>query len=79
MIDKDFLLKAYTAFHLPIYKTILSMTKDTQLAQDIVHDTFVALYFYKKDSDFDNMNKIKAWLIKTSINKTINFLKKKKR
>ena len=55
------------------------MTKDTQLAQDIVHDTFVALYFYKKDSDFDNMNKIKAWLIKTSINKTINFLKKRKK
>lgn len=55
------------------------MTKDAQLAQDIVHDTFLALYFYKKDTDFESMNKTKAWLIKTSVNKTINFLKKRKK
>ncbi len=55
-----------------VYRVSLNLLKNCEEAQDIVMDTFVALM--KQDS-FTDENHIKAWLIRTAENKSINVLK----
>lgn len=54
------------------------MTKDSQLTEDIIQETFISLYLYDK-SKFKCEKNLKYWLIKTATNKTLNNLKKTKK
>ncbi len=55
-----------------VYRISLNILRNCEEAQDIVMDTFMALM--KQDS-FNDEGHIKAWLIRTAENKSINVLR----
>lgn len=55
-----------------VYRISLNIVRNCEEAQDIVMDTFVALM---KQAQFNDEAHIKAWLIRTAENKSINVMK----
>ncbi|MBR5614313.1 MAG: sigma-70 family RNA polymerase sigma factor [Clostridia bacterium] len=49
-----------------IYKLALAQTKNREHAEDVVQEVF--LRYIKSDTDFENDEHIKAWLIRVTIN-----------
>lgn len=85
-VDENYVIKqvlsgnkqAYTdiihAYKTPLYATILRMTNNQQLAQDLVQEAFIKIYEqlanYKEGS-------FKSWLYRVAINHCIDELRKK--
>ncbi len=59
-----------------IYRYILSMTKDPQLAEDVLQDTFVRLL---RSSRVPDGGKENAWLYRVARNRCFDLLRKRKR
>lgn len=55
-----------------VYRVSLNILRNCEEAQDVVMDTFVALM---KQTEFNDEDHIRAWLIRTAENKSINVLK----
>lgn len=55
-----------------VYRISLNILRNCEEAQDIVMDTFMALM---KEDSFNDEGHIKAWLIRTAENKSINVLR----
>ena len=53
------------------------MLRDTDAARDVVHDVFMAYYFVLDDKKV--INDAKNWLIRCTINKGVDFLRKNKK
>ena len=53
------------------------MLRDTDAARDVVHDVFMAYYFVLDDKKV--IKDAKNWLIRCTINKGVDFLRKNKR
>ena len=66
----------YEKYKTGIYRYILSMTHDPQLAEDILQDTFVQLL---NDGICFSPGKEQAWLYKVARNKCFNVLKRQKK
>ncbi len=71
-VSADSIGKLFDRYSDMVYRVSLNLLRNCEEAQDIVMDTFVALM--KQDS-FTDENHIKAWLIRTAENKSINVLK----
>ena len=56
-----------------IYKLAYNNTCDLSLCDDIVQETFLALY--NSGKTFENKEQLKAWLIRVTINKSRNYTK----
>ena len=57
-----------------VYSVAVSIIKDIQLAEDIVQEVFLTLYF--KSGSIRDRNKIKHWLARTTANRAIDFLRR---
>ncbi len=77
MMDKKWVKNIYANYQNLVYRVAVSIIKDVQLAEDIMQDVFVTLY-YKADHIRDK-NKIKTWLIRTTVNRAIDFTRKLQR
>lgn len=55
-----------------VYRIALNIVRNVEEAQDIVMDTFVALM---KQTEFSDEGHIKAWLIRTAENKSVNVVR----
>jgi len=66
----------YEKYKTGIYRYILSITHDPQLAEDILQDTFVQLL---NDGICFDPGKEQAWLYKVARNKCFNVLKRQKK
>ena len=53
------------------------MLRDSDAARDVVHDVFMAYYFVQNDKKV--IKDAKNWLIRCSINKGVDFLRKNKK
>ena len=53
------------------------MLRDTDAARDVVHDVFMAYYFVLNDKKV--IKDSKTWLIRCTINKGVDFLRKNKK
>lgn len=73
MGDKSWLKKIYSEYQNLVYSIAVSIIKDAQLAEDIVQEVFVTLYF--KAGDIRDRKKIKHWLVRTTTNRSIDFLR----
>jgi DNA-directed RNA polymerase specialized sigma24 family protein len=62
MGDKSWLKKIYFEYQNLVYSIAVSIIKDVQLAEDIVQEVFVTLYF--KAGDIRDRKKIKHWLVR---------------
>lgn len=66
----------YEKYKTGIYRYILSITNDPQLAEDVLQDTFVQLL---SDGLCFEPGKEQAWLYKVARNKCFNILKRQKK
>ncbi|GGA72423.1 RNA polymerase sigma factor [Ornithinibacillus halotolerans] len=65
----------YDEYHVLIFKYILKMTKDVQLAEDLTHDTFLKLFDYLLDGK--EIDYPKTFIYRMARNVTIDYLRKK--
>lgn len=54
-----------------VFKLAYNNTCDLSVCDDIVQETFLSLYNYGRE--FENKEKLKAWLIRVAINKSRNY------
>ncbi|MBQ8171636.1 MAG: sigma-70 family RNA polymerase sigma factor [Oscillospiraceae bacterium] len=72
VISKDSIEELFDRYSDMVYRISLNIVRNCEEAQDIVMDTFMALM--KQDS-FNDDGHIKAWLIRTAENKSINVVR----
>ena len=75
--DQGALGELYDMTYLDIYKYIYSITKSSELAQDLTHDVFIQAY--KNAPSYSNKGHAMAWLITLSRNLTYMYLRKSNR
>ena len=74
---KKMLLDIYDQDKDRIYKIIAYILKNEELAEEVIHDTFVkAITHFPNLKRYDNL---RAWIFKTAINQAYNIIKKEKR
>lgn len=73
--------KAYTAvyhrFIRPLSYFIISITADTQAAEDIASESFIKVF--KRKEDFATLDDFKHFLFRVASNEALNYVKKQKR
>ncbi|WEA00331.1 RNA polymerase sigma factor [Mucilaginibacter sp. SJ] len=67
----------YQKYHQAIYRNIYKLTKDDDIARDILQDIFIALW--EKRADINPNQSVSGWLFVLSFNKSISHLRKKLR
>ncbi len=65
----------YNQYSQRVYNTILSYTKNEEDAQELLQDVFVTVYKSAKSFKFNSS--VSTWIYKISINKSIDFTRKK--
>lgn len=67
--------KIYYEFSYLVYYVALEIVKDKDIAEDITNETF--LRFFDNKDQIKNINKLKYWLVSTSKNLSLNYVKKR--
>lgn len=75
--DKSAFNKLVQKYSQRVYNTILRMVKNQQQAEDLTQDAF--LQAYKSLHKFREESSFYTWVYRIGVNKTLNFLKIKKR
>lgn len=70
-ITRDSISGLFDRYSDMVYRISLNIVRNCEEAQDVVMDTFVALM---KQDTFNDENHIKAWLIRTAENKSLNVI-----
>ncbi len=65
----------YNQYSQKVYSTILSYTKNEEDAQELLQDVFVTVYNSAESFKFNSS--VSTWIYKISINKSIDFIRKK--
>lgn len=60
-----------------LFRIAAKMLRDSDAARDVVHDVFMAYYFNSENKKV--INDSKNWLIRCTINKGVDFLRKNKK
>ena len=68
---------AYKSNYQRLFRIAAKMLRDSDAARDVVHDVFMAYYFVLDDKKV--IKDAKNWLIRCTINKGIDFLRKNKK
>ena len=74
-VSEEYFTRVYDYSYQEVFSVIYSYVKTKYDAEDILQDTFMS--FLDKNPSFKSLEETKYWLIRVSINKSINFLKKK--
>ncbi len=72
VVSKEMIAESFDSYADMVYRIALNIVRNREEAQDVVMDVFVALM---KQSSFNDEAHVKAWLIRTAENKTINIVK----
>ena len=75
-MNSDFEI-AYKSNYQRLFRIAAKMLRDSDAARDVVHDVFMAYYFVLDDQKV--IKDAKNWLIRCTINKGVDFLRKNKR
>lgn len=67
----------YRSNYQRLFRIATKMLRDNDAARDVVHDVFMAYYFVQNDKKV--IKDTKNWLIRCTINKGSDFLRKNKR
>ena len=73
--DMDAFNTLYWKYHSALYSNILKLCRDEIVAEDLLQETFIALW--EKRHLLDPNQEISGWLFVVSYNKSISFLKGK--
>ncbi|MGV3509197.1 MAG: RNA polymerase sigma factor [Sphingobacteriaceae bacterium] len=85
LVDNELILKLhqndisafdslYWKYHQPVLRNIIKLTRDSEVAQDILQDVFSTLW--EKRHDINTQNSISGWLFVVSYNQSISYLRK---
>ncbi len=74
--DKKAWDQIVSVFYQPLYAYILGMTRQPEIAEELVQDVFVS--FWSKREQIQINTSLKAYLYRASRNHTLNFLKRQK-
>lgn len=72
IVSKEIISELFDSYSDMVYRISLSIVRNREEAQDVVMDVFMALM---KQSSFNDEGHIKAWLIRTAENKSINVVR----
>ena len=75
-MNSDFEI-TYRSNYQRLFRIAAKMLRDSDAARDVVHDVFMAYYFNSENKKV--INDSKNWLIKCTINKGVDFLRKNKK
>lgn len=75
-MNSDFEI-TYRSNYQRLFRVAAKMLRDSDAARDVVHDVFMAYYFVLDDKKV--IKDAKNWLIRCTINKGVDFLRKNKR
>lgn len=64
--DLEALGELYEKYKTPIYRTALAITRDESLAEDILQETFIRVYFHA--DKFDDTLPLMPWLYRVTVN-----------
>ena len=64
------LRQAMELYEASVFRAAFSIVKNRQDAEDVTQDTFLA--FYRNDPDLGSEEHVRAWLLRTGINKAKN-------
>ena len=64
------LRQALELYETSVFRAVFSIVKNRQDAEDVTQDTF--LTFYRNDPDLESEEHVRAWLLRTGINKARN-------
>jgi len=67
----------YRSNYQRLFRIAAKMLHDSDAARDVVHDVFMAYYFNSENKNV--INDSKNWLIRCTINKGVDFLRKNKK
>jgi len=67
----------YRSYYQQLYRIAAKMLRDSDVARDIVHDVFLAYYLTLEDKKL--VKDVKSWLVRSTINKSVDFLRKNKK
>ena len=76
MMNSEFEITYRSNYH-RLFRIAAKMLCDTDAARDIIHDVFMAYYFVLNDKKV--IKDTKNWLIRCTINKGVDFLRKTKK
>lgn len=77
MSNMEWLQNIYLEYRNLVYRVSVSITKDQGLAEDVMQDVFVTLH--QKASHIRDKSKVKAWLVKTATNRSIDMTRRAKK
>lgn len=75
--DLDALGALFDAYRAPVFRTVLAMTQDTDVAEDIVQDTFLRMHRYA--ARLDPERSPLPWLYRVAINLSNTYLRRRAR
>lgn len=75
-MNSDFEI-TYRSNYQQLFRIAAKMLRDSDAARDVVHDVFMAYYFNSENKKV--INESKNWLIRCTINKGVDFLRKNKK
>ena len=75
--DENAFKRLVETFQDYIFRLTYSFIKQTEDAEDITQEVFIEIYHSAKN--FRQESKISTWIYKIAVNKSINYIKKKKR
>ncbi len=64
----------YAKYHQALYRNILSITRNREIAEDILQEVFITLW--ERRSDLKKEKSLAGWLFVISFNKSVNYMKK---
>lgn len=67
----------YDLHNINIYNTAISYLQSTQDAEELTQDVFVTIF--GKIGKFNQASKLSTWIYRITVNKSINYIKKRKR
>ena len=76
MMNSEFEITYRSNYH-RLFRIAAKILRDTDAARDVVHDVFMAYYFVLNDKKV--IKDTKNWLIRCTINKGVDFLRKNKK
>lgn len=73
--NEDALEQLYNEYADRVFNTLLSYTKNTEDAEELLQDVFVTIY--NSAISFENNSTISTWIYRVAVNKALDFLRKK--
>ena len=75
LVNNDFIRDVIDRYSNTVFRVSYQYVRDRHDAEDVMQEVFVALVNYLKSESFTSDEHVKAWLIRVSINKSINVAK----